>query len=195
MKNKLIALSAFLLAQIATTHAAIVVVAPTESSAGSFVITDDITFSITTSGSASFFVFDDWVATPDSQTSVSFSPALSLSLNGGGSFTENGAFYDNVGFPIGNLTANDGFIQIYSPISVVEGDTVTLKAGAYVLSLGAGFNPLTNQTFTGDIFVANGSGVQLSSVQTAIPEPSAAAFLFGLVSVACVFARRPNRKS
>ena len=194
MKSKLIALSILLGAQITAANAAIIVVAPTASTPGSFVITDDITFSITTSGAASFFVFDDWVATPDSQTSAPFSPALSLSLNGGSTFAENGAFYDNVGFPIGSLTPNDGFIQIYSPVSVVGGDTITLKAGSYGLSLAGSFNPLVSQTFTGNMFITNGSGVRLSADTTAaIPEPSSAALLFGLAS-ACVMASRRNRK-
>ena len=194
MKNKIIALSALLGAHLTTATAAIVVVAPTASTPGSFEITEDITFTITASGAVSFFAFDNWVTTPDPQTSVSFSPTLSLSLNGG-AFTEGGAFYDNVGFPIGNLTANDGFIYINSPLSVVAGDTVTLKAGSYSLPLNSGFNPLVTQTFTGDMFLTNGSGVRLSeNTPAAIPEPSSAALLFGVVS-AFAMARRRSRKA
>lgn len=197
MKNKIIALSLFLAGQIAASHAAVIVVAPTASTPGSFEITDDITFTITTPGTAQLFVFDNWVATPDPQTNSQVSPSLSFSFNGGDAFTSNVILYDNVGFPVGALTANDGIISNNSfanfSFSVSPGDTLTLKAGAYSLPINSDFNPLTTQIFTGDMFIADGNATRLSdNVTTAIPEPSSAALLFGVVS-AFALARRRSR--
>jgi hypothetical protein len=194
MKNKLIALSLLLAAQIPAANAAIIVVAPTGSSTGSFQITDDITFTITANGSLQYFVFDEWVAMDAGQTTQSLSPFLSFTINGS-PFTEGSQLMDNIGFNLGETTPNDGLLIINSPFSVLTGDTVTLQAGTYSIGSAVGFNPLATQTFTGDIFLTNGSGVRLSDNATAaIPEPSSAALILGVMSVFAL-ARRRNRKT
>lgn len=189
MKNKLIAVSMLLGATIAS-NAAIIAVAPTGSTPGSFEITDDIVFTITTSGSFQYFVLDEWVTSDGAGTTQSLAPFLSFSINGA-SFTEGSQLIDNIGFNLGETTPNDGILFINSPFSVTTGDTVTLKAGVYSISSTVGFNPLMTQTFTGDIFLTNGSGVRLSDNATAaIPEPSSAALIFGVASVCVLTLRR-----
>lgn len=202
MKTKLIALSALFLAQAAVSRADIIVVAPTASTFGSFEITHDITFTITTASiNAPRIVFDDWVPLPvaPTQTPSNLSPNISLSFNGGTPFTGYGQLYGTyAGLPSydADVTPNDGILHFPSLGFLSAGDTLTLKAGLYHLYLSESFDSRVTQTFTGNVFLVGADMVRASSIESAaIPEPSAAALLLGGVASACVVARRRIRKS
>ncbi len=149
----------------------IVVTAPTASSNGSFQITTDITFAITTSGTAHVFLLDEWVTSDNSWTFSNYSPDLQISVNNGASGAYAGRFADNFNSFGFQLSPNDGYLVTNAVISVTSGDNVTLKAGTYSLGSVEGFNPQANQTFTGNMFLTDVIGVRLSDI-VALPEPS-----------------------
>lgn len=172
-----IALSAILLPFVALVlladriNAGIIVVAPTATTNGSFQITSDITFTVTANGNANVFVLDNWVTSDNSWTFANYSPDLLISINGSASSSYAGRISDNFTFDAAQLSANDGYLVPNIGISVVSGDTVTLKAGTYALGAVEGFNPQATQTFSGNMFITDVVGVQLSNI-VAVPEPS-----------------------
>lgn len=181
-------------AALAQSHAAVIVVAPTSSTVGSFQITSDITFTIDTAGSANSFVMDEWVVSDGLQNQSTYSPSLAISINGGAPVTKSGGLADNLaGILLHNgVTANDGILFIDFSISVNPGNTLTLKAGVYSLGARSNFNPQATQTFTGMMFVADNQGTRLSpSMQ--VPEPSGLA-LAGIGSVV-LLRRRSGAKT
>ena len=168
-----------LVAGLSATHAAIVVVAPTASAAGSFTITSDITFTITTRGNARAFVLNEWVVS-DGHPDFSSFPAsgqhgLTLSIDGRTPQDfGTGSFVDNRASTVGQITANDGDFEV-APFLVFAGDTVTLKAASYTLSATSDFNPQANQMFTGGMFITDSDTFSrisdIVSVGT-VPEPA-----------------------
>ncbi len=169
------------LALASRAQAAVIVLAPTASTPGSFQITNDITFTIGTAGNALVFVLDEWVTSDGAPQNLSpFSPGLSVSINGGAPASQGtGNFSDNFTNTVGALTPNDGLIFLNTSFAVSIGNTVTLKPATYSLGALSGFNPQGNQTFTGNMFMTNSGGVRLSNIVSAgpAPEPSTCALL------------------
>jgi hypothetical protein len=169
----------------APARAAIIVVAPTTSTNGSLTVTNDITFPITTGGNAALFALDEWVTSDGTENSSPFAGLL-ITLDGGAPFTRNASLFDNLNSTAGAVTPNDGYIFLGSTLGVVVGDTVTLDPGTYTLGATAGFNPQTNQTFTGNMFIADNTGTRLSDVVSAgpVPEPATCTMLlFGGLAI------------
>jgi hypothetical protein len=155
-------------------RAALIVVAPTSSTNGSITITNDITFTISTAGNAQVFALDEWVTSDGAQNGSAVSPDLSVSVNGGAPGGHPNTFFDNLAMTVGAITPNDGYFYLSNAFAVSAGNTVTLKAATYTLAATPGFNPQANQTFTGNMFITDDVGNQLSNVVAAgaVPEPS-----------------------
>ena len=185
-KALVLALSVFT-AALTQSPAAIIVEAPS-ALPGSFQITNDITFTINATGSAQYFVLDEWVVFDGSANGTPIFPNLSYAINGGAPVTQAGQFDDNLGFIFGSITANDGVFFINAPVSVVPGNTITAKSGLYALGASPDFNPRGTQTFKGNMFVADISGNRLSP-NVSVPEPTALGLL-GLGALALLRRRR-----
>jgi hypothetical protein len=180
-------------------RAAIVVTLPTPTVAGSIVITNDLNFIATANGTMIGLVFDEWVLNDGSRNSFggsAISGSLSYSVNGGAVATSGlSSFLDNHTVNSGTFTPNDGFVSQFTPISLTVGDVFTLKASGFTLaanSLPSGFNPQTQQVFTGNAFLLNTSFARFSDntpVGGAVPEPGTAA-LGALAGLALVRRRR-----
>ena len=177
-----------LTAAVTPTPAAVIVVAPTAVSPGSFQITDDVLFTINVGGNAQAFVMDEWVVSDGNQSESTIAPDLAVSINGGAPVTRSGFLSDNVTGFVGALTPNDGYLFANTGFSLSPGNTLLLKAGLYSLAATGSFNPQTTQTFTGNMFVADFHGIRMSpNVQ--VPEPTALGLL-GLGSLALLRRRR-----
>ena len=169
--------------------AAIVLTLPTASTAGSLVITEDIEYTITTTGNLSIIIFDEWVTNDGTRSRITadaFSAApISYTINAGppagGAVS---SLVDNTGAVFNHVNHNDGYLFFLSDIPVAAGNTFTLLAATYELSAGSlpvDFNPQANQTFTGNSFLAGRDGARLSSDTSAgaVPEPSQLVLLTG----------------
>ena len=193
--------TAFLSGVAATSNAAIIVVAPTTSTAGSINITHDITVIVTVAGSASFLALDEWVIydgkiTYGSLGSPTASQFFQYSLNGspnkiGDSLND---ILDNV--PFGAVTANDGLLLFDDSSfgnALTVGQTFTLRAGSFDVRTVPGFNPQATQTFTGNVYLTNSSGVRMSANTPvgAVPEPGTA-LLGALTGLTLLRRRRVN---
>ena len=176
-------------AAFAPADAAIIVVAPSAGSPGSLQVTADINFAITTAGRVKWFLFDEWVVSDGAQSVANSPSGFSYSQNGGAPASQSGFFLDNMAATGNDFTPNDGLIILSVGVVVAPGDTFTLKAGLYGVQATSSFNPQGTQTFTGNMFVTNDSGVRLSG-NVLVPEPTALA-LCGLGSL--VLARRQRR--
>jgi hypothetical protein len=190
-KSILYSLVAILICSAAQeSNAAITVVAPTSTTAGSFNITSDITFTVSNAGTVLAIIIDEWVISDGSRNSTNFSPNLLLSVNNAPAISFITSFSDNLNADGGALSSNDGFLFLPSGLAVDFGDTVTLLAGVYALSPVAGFNPQASQTFTGNVFFADTSAARLSS-NVAVPEPSITGLLLSGVALTAL---RRSRK-
>lgn len=186
----------------APAFAAISVTLPTATVPGSMVITQDIDFTITAAGSVAILCFDEWVTSDGSNSgivSTSLSPLI-YSLNSGSLSSAPVSFIiDNFDSSAGALTANDGYLFLKPGIAVGVGNLFSVKAATYALPAGSmqpGYNPQTQQTFTGEAFLTASNGVRLSAntpVGAAVPEPGSMGLLAlgGLASLAR--RRRPAR--
>lgn len=195
---KKLALSCFLaaFAGVSAAHAVIICVAPTSTTDGSLQITAPIDFNITATSTAFLIDLSSWVTSDGSQTLDILSPDVAFALNGAVSSQET-YLVDNLANTVGDIKPNDGYLIFpFQGFDVTAGDTLTLLAGTYVLGAVDGFNPQTTQTFTGDLFVTNGNGVQISDIASAgvVPEPSTWAVLgFGVAGASFVALRRRQR--
>jgi hypothetical protein len=189
-----------LLAVVApSADAAVVVTFATPSTPGSLVFTNDINFTVTTPGVLKFLVFDEWVTSDGSQSNLGISIlapySLTYSINNSATMIVGiGSMWDNNATTFGNITPNDGSIFFAGSVFLFTlNDVFTVKAASYPLDLQppSGFNPMVQQTFTGNAFLADGIGVALSgnSSVNAVPEPSQAILIIGGV-VAQAFRRR-----
>ncbi len=193
-------LASLVLAALSATSAdaAVIVTLPTTTEAGSIVITQDINFTITTSGSVRDVVFDEWVTSDGSSEaffSGSISPnLLSYSLNGGATATVQLSIFRDNEIISNDITPNDGYLFIGTTVPTTLDDVFTVKAATFTLaanSLPAGFNPQAAQTFTGNAFLTTTLGDRLTANTSvgAVPEPSRALLLLGGLST-LVFRRR-----
>jgi hypothetical protein len=138
-------------------------------------------------------VLDNWVATDGGLTQISsFLPTgLSYKRNGGATqITASLALIDNFNFISGvSVTPGDGALD-FGNIPAISGDTITILSGTYTKTAGvvANFNPLTNQTFTGNVFLAESNNATRVSNIVVIPEASSA--LLGLSGLATLALRR-----
>ncbi|MDB6070588.1 MAG: hypothetical protein JWL81_1759 [Verrucomicrobiales bacterium] len=171
----------------APAFSAIVVTLPTATVAGSLVITQDINFTITKAGFLQALVFDEWVTSDGAGNVIdgaAFTPRpLPYSLNGGLPTGVNFNFLlDNAAATSSDVTPNDGFI-LFNALSVALNHSFTVKAATYTIAAGSmpsGFNPQTQQTFTGNAFLGTGAGQRLSAntpVGAAVPEPGSLGLL------------------
>ncbi len=170
------------LASLPAAQAAVIVTLPSSSAEGSIVITQDISFRITTSGTMVAFLFDEWV-TSDRENDIYwlYDPQQSLdyTLNGGSpTATPLSSFRDNIAVFGGAMTPNDGYLLLNTKVGVGVSvdDVLTLKAQTWMLPAGtlpAGFNSQANQTFTGSMYLTDVDGGRLSANTPvgAVPEP------------------------
>ena len=79
------------------------------------------------------------------------------------------------------MTPNDGYL-FHTSIAVSVGDTFTIKQGSYTLDKASNFNPGVTQTFTGNMFLTNQSGVTICTT-TVVPEPATLSLLAGAFAV------------
>ncbi|RPJ33996.1 MAG: PEP-CTERM sorting domain-containing protein [Verrucomicrobiaceae bacterium] len=197
MKKKYTVLRFFALSLGLTLHAesaSVTIVAPTSLHNGSLTISDDIVFTITTSFNSSVnFVMDEWVTGDGNANGFGLAnPGLAVSLNFGAVDTSASYIFDNPNsfdsFP--DLSANDGWFGRYL-VPLFVGDVVTLKSGSYQILADstAGFNPLANQVFTGNMFIMDGNTTTRVSNIVALPEPSSV-FLFSCSLVGLASRRR-----
>ncbi len=147
-----------------------IVVAPTSTATGSIQFTEDIAFTITSTGFAQVFVFEDWVASDGTPSTSLMLPEVYYSLNGGAPFQIATTLYDNLAATDGDMSANDGYL-FHNAIAVQVGDILTIKQGSYTLKQAMDFNPAVTQTFTGSMFVANPDGIAISNT-VPVPEPA-----------------------
>ena len=152
---------------------------------GQFQFLTDYTFTLTTPialNDGVYLVFDEAVTTVDAGiTSVSSKAGTPLQLRMGATdYTRPFSLYDNYGGTVGALTPKDSFILWTSPASLSSGETLTLKAGTYTVNGSAQFNPEYNsKSFTGNLFLMNGSANAISDNVSAVPEPRDYALLTG----------------
>ncbi len=172
-------------------QAAVIVVAPTNVLPGSLIIDQDITLTVTTAGTARILVFDEWVAASDGSNTVSVSTLSTTYSQNGGPDTAAGvnSFVRDGSINFGAITLNDGYIVFGAGVTVALTDTITIRAGTYILPAVANFNPLTTQTFTGNVFLASQTGVRLTSDVSLIPEPSSTLSI-GLASILLLTLRK-----
>ena len=190
--------TALLSGAAATSNAAIIVVAPTASTAGSININHDITVIVTVAGSASYLALDEWVINDGTTTNAVVGTSTTAqffqySLNGSPNKTgaSRNDIFDNA--PFAAVTANDGllaFDSLSSGNALTVGQTFTLRAGNFGVIAAAGFNSQATQTFTGNVFLTNSSGVRMSANTPvgAVPEPGTA--LLGALTGLTLLRRR-----
>lgn len=175
-----------------TADAAIIVIAPTATEAGSLQITDDIHFTITTelSNDAFTFVFDEWVTSDGSFTTSAIAPDFAIKINNGSIYNYSSVTYnDNLTVNNGVGTPNDGYILVDSSLSLALDDVVTVLAGTYSIASAENSNQGATQTFTGTMFMTNSSAEQISDF-VVVPEPKATTILFGIAALSVTYARR-----
>jgi hypothetical protein len=169
---------------VGSATAAVVVALPTPSSNGSLQITQDISFTVTVGGQMQSLVFNEWLVNDGNYDGIDFTLPIAYTVNGGSVMNVNSyRLGDNtLGYFGGNVTADDGHLIFASAISLLTGDVFTLKAGTYTLPQGSypNYNPLADQTFSGDVFLANTSHVAMTALTPVeVPEPTRAVLLLG----------------
>jgi hypothetical protein len=170
-------------------QAAIIVTPPTSSTAGSFTITEDITFTVVNSyGLNGFFIIlDDFAATSDgTQTFVSITDSVPYSVNGT-PFSSTGYFVDNLDQSIGSVTPNDSYFYVDTSTFYQAGDVVVVESGTYAIAPTTDFNSLVSGTFSGTAIAVDNGGNVLTNV-TSVPEASSS--LMALAGVAFMGIRR-----
>ena len=105
-------------------------------------------------------------------------PNLALTLNAT-AMPKASRLVGNLNSTSGSLEPNDGYLLFNATFAVDAGNPLTLSAGTYALAAASGFNPQATQTFTGNLFVGNVTGVQVSNLVPAgnVPEPGTWALL------------------
>lgn len=141
-------------------------------------ITEDIEFTMVSSGTSGLLVFDEWTTSDGSSTYLSNEPDLQTffySINGDPDTVGYiSGLVDNNVTASGDLTANDG--GFYMEFTANAGDKVTIRAGSFTfVGGGAGFNAdLNGKTFSGNAFflgVGGDSNTRITNI-VPVPEPS-----------------------
>lgn len=165
------------------------------SGTGQLTLSQDLSFTITQTGTANFLVFDDWVSTSDgSQTLSSMDALANYNVDGGGNQTTIFRdLVDNLTFGLGAMNATDTYV-VFDTFSVTSGTTVTFTSTFWNLGTVANFNSEVSGSFGGTYYLTDGSGNILGTA-SAVPEPSTYAAIFGAVALAGVmwFRRRKGR--
>lgn len=197
--KRMLLLSANLLVVSATaSHAAITITLPTLTTVGSVVIDAPIAFLITKAGSVQGIVFDEWVTSDGTKSTLVFAKDTIAYYNINGGSTQQLTFdiinrfalVDNLAGIAKSISANDGFIEIPVSSAVVIGNIFTLLPSTLVLPAQtvSNFNPAAAQIVTEKVFLAGQSGEALSGLTSAVPEPSAA--LLSLLGAGLLVRRR-----
>ncbi len=173
-------LAAITLAALSVTasHGVVTITGDPASGTGELEITEDITFTISTTGEFWLLVFDEWVTSDGHLTQSSQTPVtLAYSLNGVDSTTSDIQFADNLNLSANDVSANDGYLGTYTdPVAVNSGDIFVIKAGKWAMNEDVQLNPGIIGTFTGSVFLADDDGIRISNILT-VPEPSSALLL------------------
>ncbi len=160
-------------------------------SAFSVEFTQSVTFTITSGSSVAGIAFDEWVTSDGHRTGTNLIPSgVAYTLNGGSvQYTSNTLLWDNQATPSGDLSANDGWVNVLG-IAVNPGDTLIIQAQTINTShSGALFNSEIAGAFSGDMYLIDVSGNALTAL-TPVPEPSTA--LLGLLAGGLLLRRRRN---
>lgn len=158
-------------------------------------LVQDLELTVTTASTfAGWLVFEDWTVSDGTQTAVVTNPApqsISFSLDGAPDATTNAVFLiDNDAGVTGNdVTANDGIFE-FTALTVSPGQTLTIRSFALTFFSNPNFNPSLPTTFTGNVFLADLAGNQLSEI-TQVPEPTTGALV--LASLAGLALRRQRK--
>ncbi|MGJ8642371.1 MAG: PEP-CTERM sorting domain-containing protein [Luteolibacter sp.] len=155
-------------------------------------ITEDIDFSILSSGIVKNVVFLYWGSNPLESNVVNTSPStqtVGISMNGGPTF-----FIDILSLldttPITILSATAPGMLTLNGITVSPGDILTVRAGSFTFDSTPSFNSsLLGKRFEGNMVLTDESGDSLSEVWV-VPEPSS---LIVMCISFLIFFRR-NRK-
>lgn len=143
-------------------------------------ISEDITFDVVNSGDVYILAFDEWVASdggPQVNPYDNPDAYLMMQVNDGSVNPYSiESLSDNFDSDFGDMTANDGYIYLDDSLSVLMGNTVTIKAATYTFKGLEGFNEDAIGTFSGNVFLANATGNRLSTSE-AVPEPATAGLL------------------
>ena len=159
-------------------------------------ITAPITLTIATTGNVSFLAFDEWVTNDGSATNVLGTPSgqlLSYTLAGTAGTASITRLADNLNGTLGSITANDGYIVFTSSFNVTAGQTLTIQPDTFTFGSNSNFNPNTPLAFTGNIYLANNTGMALTAPTSVdqVPEPSTwAALLAGAGMLGFALRRR-----
>jgi hypothetical protein len=182
------------------TQASIILTLPTISTTGSLQITEDINFQITTTGFFQAIILDEWVVSNFSTHTIGGSPyftpdSIEYEINGSLQTVGIQGILDNWAGFISDATPNDGSLIFDHVIEVTVGQVLTIKAGNYTFGPGldmveSGFNPQGNQTFSGNVFLVDGSLNRVSdTVALAVPELSQT-LLLGFGGIVMMLCRR-----
>lgn len=146
----------------------------TGSSQATMTITAPITLDITTSGTAIYLVFDEWVPAPNGGgTNVRPDPTSQTFdiSNNGTQVNPTFTFLNDDTLAFNDLTSRDGILG-FSGVVVTAGTSLTIAPASYTFTSASFFNPAVNGlNFTGDVFLINSSFQRLSGI-TPVPEPS-----------------------
>lgn len=159
---------------------------------GKFVISEDLTFKITTTGNVRFVNFDEWVASNDGDaTFLALLPdQLVISVNGQLDVSYSGMKLADGNWTGGDVTANDFYFFSDGIIPVTAGDTLTVRSGTWSIPASPGFPASAAKVFVGNAYLSTGTGMgEMVSEITAIPEPTTA-ILAGLGALGMALNRR-----
>ncbi len=189
IKSSLIALAALALSSFA--QASISITGNPADGTGIFSIDQDITFTISASGSADLIVFKNFVLESDgTQTGVGLTGNCTFELNGVPTIASVYGISDNEVSHVADISPVDGYFY-FSGVGVKPGDTLTIKACSFAVPEIGAFNPDAVGGFDGEVFIADTYGRARSTITQldAVPEPSAF-LIFGLGAVGIVVRRR-----
>lgn len=155
-------------------------------------ITDELIFTIETTGEFRSLIFNQWLDSAGSSTASSIGAPMEFNYTINGSLgSHNWAnLRPNLVGVVNDVSPRDGRLLTFGPgISVNATDTLVIKPGSWTFPGAPDFDPqLVNLNFDGDVFLVNSSEQRISNV-TQAPEPSAA-MLFTLGSIVFFLRRR-----